>query len=249
MGFEFLDMVRNLLVLLVFLGVGFGANVAQSDIFVRKSPKEEVTRDADKDGSKPSKPAIFLRRFRDAIKNPAAKNRYGTTLDTQGLRRQLVKDMKLLAYWQQSGRKPAGLKELAAYAVAMRSENFKNMLVEQNKILPRLISAHRARFDKVAAQIKMQAPDTERIAEIDAMIMAGLPDQIEPPQAVQAVKAVYQKPLEPVEGIQSAVKAPEPPPEAARRSVRKSTPIYIRKEDDAQKKPSDAASRVYKNYR
>lgn len=241
-------MVRNLLVLLVFLGVGFGANVAQSDIFVRKSPKKEVTRDTENDGAKQSKPAIFLRRFRDAVKNPAAKNRYGTSLNTKGLRRQLVKDLKLLAYWQKSGRKPQGLEELAAYAIAMRSENFKNMLVEQNKILPGLVAAHKKRFDTVAKQVKMQAPDLEGIAKIDAMIIAGLPDQIEAPKPAQAVKAVFKEPSTPVEGIQSAVRAPEAPPkEGVSRSVRKSTPIYIRKDDD-KKKPSDAASRVYKKY-
>ena len=235
-------MVRNLLILFVFLGVGFGANVAQSDIFVRKSPKQEVSKDAGKDGNKKSK-GIFLRRFFDKDKNPAAKNRYGTTLNTQGLRRQLVKDLKLLAYWQQSGRKPQGLQELAAYAIALRSENFKNMLVEQNKVLPGLIRAHKARFDKVEEQLQIQAPN------LDALIAAGRFQGIKKP--VQAVKAVVQNPQDiPVEGTNAAVRVPAEPKPGVRRSVRKTTPIYRRPNtDDDESKPSDAASRVYKNYR
>ena len=230
-------MIRNLLVLLIFLGVGFGASVAQSDIFVRTIPKEETSKDG---ADKPKKKSIFLRPFaRETKKNPASKNRYGSRLNTAGVERTL-RDLRMLSYWRDSGRKPQGMKELQAYAMALRSENMAQMLQERDKILPGLIKAHKRRFDKLEAQLAMQAPNRKAVAEANEIIMAALKAKAEP---AKAAEAVYKKYSTQTVKNASALREEEKP--TTHRSVYKAKPIYRRQEDNN----SSAASRVYKNYR
>lgn len=234
-------MIRNLLVLLVFLSVGLGANVAQSDIFVRKSPKQETTQQDAKTESK-KKTNIFLRPFKKKDQ-PSAKNRYGSRLNTEGIRRQAVQDLRMLAYWQQAGRKPEGLKELNAYAFAMRAQNLADMFTKRSKALPGLVQKHEKRFAVFEQQLAKQAPDRAAVDAADKEIMAalGIKDQ-----SAKAVRAVYQSyGAGAVNAVKSDTQEEKP---GVRQSVRSVAPIY-RRQNNEDNSSSGSTSRVYKNYR
>jgi len=257
-------MIRNLLVLMVFLGVGFGASVAQSDIFVRQSPKEEVSKDADK----AKKPSLFLRPFNAFRKKKtgAGADRYSSKLDTSGVRGKIIQDMKLLAYWQQSGKRPKGAKQLRDYATALRSPNMALMFAARQKELPKLLSLHNKRMASVAKMFDGQVKDVSAIEAIDAMIMADLGRVSRVARAAKTVRAVYQN-FDPkkedavsagssassgsASALSNASAARVPAPrEGTRRSVRPSvTPIYVPRKKSADDDGQKNSSGVYKNYR
>jgi hypothetical protein len=233
--------IRNLLVLLIFVGVGFGASVAQSDIFVRQSPKAENS-NSKKTEETQKKKSIFLRPFskNSKRKHAALKNRYGAKLNTDGVLNKMSRDMTVLAYWQKQGRKPQGIEEMRAYGSALRAANVVNMLAERNKILPGLINKQRKRFDTVQKQLEMQAPDLEAVDAANALISAALRER--QGGLAQAVYTGF--------GGQasSAVKASATKKDVGvvRRSVSRAMPVY-RRTDDAD--ASKSSSGVYKNYR
>ena len=234
--------IRNLLVLFVFVGVGFGASVAQSDIFVRQSPKAESS-NSEKSEEPKKKKSIFLRPFSSKSKrkqHAALKNRYGVKLNTDGVLNKMSRDMTVLAYWQKQGRKPQGIEEMRAYGSALRAANVVNMLTERNKILPGLINKQRKRFDTVQKQLEMQAPDLEAVDAANALIAAALRER--QGGLTQAVYTGF--------GGQasSAVKASATKEDVGvvRRSVSRAMPVYRRTDDTDASKSSGG---VYKNYR
>jgi len=242
-------MIRNLLILFVFLGVGFGANVAQSDIFVRQSPKAESGDEAET----PKKTNIFLRPFKKrGNKSEQIKNRLNTKLEISGLRRKTASDMRLLAYWQQRDREPETLEELRSYATALRSENVNRVLAKRNALIPTLEAARAENLTKFKARINAQAPNLQALQAVNEVILAssGMADVLRNPQAA-VTKAVYQNyGAQAVERVQAA--SQERSREVQTLSTPKIAPIYRRpaaSSDDSKDEPSSAAKGVYKNYR
>jgi len=239
-------MVRNFLVLLVFLGVGFGASVAQSDIFVRQSPKKEATDGADA----PKKRSIFLRPFmRNRDKKTAPKIRYNGNLDTSGLSNRVAQDLKTLAYWQQRKVKPQNALEMASYAVALRSNNKALMLKHRQKVLPKLQAIQSKRVRDFEARLPVRSDDNSFANAIDAMQLAQLTGKVMPVRARPAVaaKAV----LEPstVVPTSSTVNAVQRP--TTSQAGRPSVPIYVRpkaKADQGQADTSQKRIRVITDY-
>ena len=147
-------MIRNLLVLLVFLSVGLGASVAQSDIFLRKSPKKEVSKE--ESAEKPQKKrSIFLRPFKkDSPKVSNVRSRLQAKLNVDGVRKRIEGDLKVLDYWQKRDTKPQNIEELRSYAFAMRvnqrAELLKGMELER-VALANLARKHELEFQKTLA--------------------------------------------------------------------------------------------------
>ncbi len=232
-------MIRNLLILLLFLGVGLGANVAESDIFVRQSPKQEKSNaNANKQSEKKS--SIYLRSQKKKGRS-SARNMFETRLNTEGLRRQAVQDLKMLAYWQQSGRKPETLDELHAYSVAMRAENLASVIKQRNEILPSLMKAQRERFQRVAEQNAIQTYDREAAIAASAQMMIDMGYTNVPVKVTRQSFTAENT----VKTRSAAVKQKE---RGVRRSVNRVTPIF-RRQDNDNKQASGPASRVYQNYR
>lgn len=240
-------MIRNFLVLLIFLGIGFGAGVAQSDIFVRQAPKKEQSQDNAE--QKKQKKSIFLRPFTSGSRSAkrqqnALKNRYGARLNTDGVRNKLVQDLNMLAYWQQNKRMPEGLTEMQAYATALRAENLASVLVRRNKIVPSLLKSHNDRFAALDKQRAKIAPDRAAIDAANAAILEAMEAMEEPNAAVEAVYTSLGG-QDSVSAIRSGAAEEKP---GVRSTIRKIMPIYRRQETKSDDEASPA-NRVYKNYR
>ena len=165
-------MTRNLLILSLFLMFSFGATVAQSDIFVRQNPAAESEKE-DAEEEKPVRRSIFLRR--DTSKNSAVKNvvkRFETRLNVKGVRKQIERDMKTLAYWKQRETRPQNDKELRSYAFAMRFNQREQMLksVELRRVeMAKIRQKHQAEFQ---AHLLSKTPNPQAVAAADARIAA-----------------------------------------------------------------------------
>lgn len=160
-------MIRNLLILMLFLGFGLGASVAQSDIFVRQSVK---TDNNEKSGG-PQKRSIFLRPFKkDDVES--STNMYRPRLNTAGLQRQIEEELKTLKYWQERDVGPRNLQEHKSYAFAMRAENRAAMLIRDANVQS-WVSARREQNRKaVKAHFEALYPTTELVAQMDAAALA-----------------------------------------------------------------------------
>ena len=239
-------MFRNLLILLVFLGVGFGANVAQSDIFVRQSSNAESDEGADA----PKKTNIFLRPFikRDN-KSERMRKRMNKQLEISNVRRKIASDMQALAYWQQADREPKTLEELRSYATALRSKNVARVLADKTAMVSKLEAMRAKNLSEFRARINEQAPDTEGLAAVNKVILAGMAAQADNP-AAKATQAVYkaygEREIERVRAMRLEEETPRV------QTTPKIAPIYRRSNASSESdsdKPSSAASGVYKNYR
>lgn len=244
LGF-FADMVRNLLVLLMFLGVGFGTSVAQSDIFVRHSPKEQAA-----EGEVQKKKSIFLRPF-SKTKNTAekAQNQFRSRLNTDGLRQQVVKDLNVLAYWKERDLKPQNVVEMASYAVALGAENRALMLKNREAAIPALMAKRQTRIDNFQARMTSLAPNQDGIRAFDALILAEAERRV---PEVKTVRAVYQG----VKSVKTIVDNSQQQPSALERKpvvkTRVSVPKIYRRVPDSNGAASDGSSRssngVYTRY-
>ncbi|NCT41015.1 MAG: hypothetical protein GW778_05070 [Alphaproteobacteria bacterium] len=237
-------MVRNLLVLLMFLGVGFGASVAQSDIFVRQSPKADSKGGDDVSKKKP----IYLRPFKSSPqKTQRVNKKVSVPRITSGMPQQVAGDLKLLAYWQKAERMPETVKELQSYGQALRALDLKRVMEERNKILPALEAQAVRQVNEYRKEFLKQAPDLEAFVQINDMIVKGLDvaDMLSDPNA--AAKAVYTRYAgESVEVIEAEAR------KRAQQADKVVKPIYLQPDAKATNNPdskSKAATGVYKNYR
>ncbi len=172
-----ISIYRNLLILIVFLGVGFVVNVAQGDIFVRKTFKQQ---DVSKDKSSDDRgSSIYLRPHKDNKKDDtrrySTKNRvnYGQrTMMLAQHRKQMAAAMRALAYWQQRDSKPQNAKELRSHAIAYsavaRGQMLKNRYAKQAK----LDVLARERRESFEAEKLARTPNIEAVMKAEAKIAA-----------------------------------------------------------------------------
>lgn len=195
-------MVRNLLVLLVFLGVSFGANVAQSDIFLRKTPKVESTDEGESEA--PKKKSIFLRPFKkDNPKTSRVRTNFRAKLNVKGVRRQIEQDLKTLDYWQKRGTKPTNIEEMRSYAFALRVDERATMLKERELTRVARANLERKHQDEFQRDLAVQAA---RVAEANALVLRAAQVsvvenevvrtdyRVEPLTSKPKVRRVYVKP-------------------------------------------------------
>ncbi len=132
-------MIKNLALLAIVLAIGFGAQMAQSDIFVRQNTKQETKQASKEDtkktteennttatgaAEKPAKPRLFLNPFakkEGSTTKPVVITKYRPTVNTQQYQAQTQYDLKALAYWQQRKTKPQTAQEILSYASAYRA--------------------------------------------------------------------------------------------------------------------------------
>ena len=235
-------MARSLLILFVFVCFGLVSNVAQSDIFLRKTEKKEET----KKEEKKSVTSIFLRPFAKKEKHVASKNYYKSRLNTEGLRKQIVRDMRLLAYWQQVGRKPQGLNEMRSYAIALRSPTLNAMLLERSNITPKLERMHAENMAAVEADYLARAPNAEILLELEEQINAANPANAGVNRAVEAVYTQYKGQDVREDSIPVEYQAE---PRGAVRKKAYGLPTIFRKKNDVANEQSDSSKTgVYKRY-
>lgn len=174
-------MIRNLLVLLVFLGVSFGAGIAQSDIFVRQTPQEEAGEE-----ETPKKRSIFLRPFSKNDKRVTAQqNLMKSRLNTEGIKRQIEQDLKTVNYWKKRDVGPRNLEEHRSYAYALRADARAIVLEQQEKARVRAANIKANNDAAFMKRLKAETPDFEGMLAEDAMILA------ERSGRATAVKSVY----------------------------------------------------------
>lgn len=186
-------MIRNLLVLLVFLGVSFGAGVAQSDIFLRQSPKAESKEEG---GDKVSKKrGIFLRPFKkDSPKTSNVQTRFQAKLNVKGVRRQVEKDLKTLNYWRERETKPQNIEEMRSYAFALRVGERTTMLKErelERVAMVNLKRKHEVQFQKYLLARNPNAMAANAVAEKKSTVHTNY--RGEASTTKKRVKRIYRK--------------------------------------------------------
>jgi len=156
-------MIRNSLILFVFIVVaGFAPTMAQSDIFVRQSPKAQSDQ-----SDAPKKKRIFLNPFAKkenkraargtANVNPAALVQYESRLKIREAQKYASQGAKAVVYWQSRDQKPNTREEMLSYMSAFRAADTAAVKEKQ----ARLDAASEARFAsrKAAFATEMAARD------------------------------------------------------------------------------------------
>ncbi|MFK7840147.1 MAG: hypothetical protein AB8B83_07420 [Bdellovibrionales bacterium] len=243
-------MIRNLLILLIFLGAGFGASIAQSDLFVRQ-PSNAVSQGNENNREK--RP-IYLRPF-ETNEAPAARvqRQLRDRLSTSRIADQIAGESKILNYWKKAGRLPETVEEMRSYARALRSANLVRVIQKREDINAKIEAQLKKEFDKFREKIMAQAPDLGAFNKVNDLIEKGLglAELLKDPES--AVKDAIQDAVisnvdEEIKKLEDDARDRVRDAKQAEASVRK--PLYVTKpREPVSEQESTPASRVYKNYR
>ena len=161
-------MVRNLLILMLFIGFGLGAGVAQSDIFVRQTHDNNNQEETGVSQNK----SIFLRPFKSKEIEGRSKL-YRSRRNTAGIQRQIEKELQTLEYWQKRKVGPRDDLEHKSYAFAMRASTRASMLKDRAVAKARMDAAREQRRLKAQQYIEATSADLEAVRRADALIEDG----------------------------------------------------------------------------